>query len=276
MNRASLPRTERAFVALVWDFYETHGRHELPWRTTTDPYHILVSELMLQQTQVARVIPKYEAFLERWPTIGRLAAASLADVLVAWQGLGYNRRAKYLHRCAQVVATEFTGQFPRTETELQKLPGVGPYTAAAIVAFAYDEPVTLIETNVRRVFLHHFFADSLNVPDLNLLPIIARTTPATNVRAWYAALMDYGSYLKQTSPNTNQRSMHYVKQSKFSGSDRQIRGAILRFLATRPSACRHTIIRGLSAHEPERVRAQLTKLEAEGMLRTEEGSIRLG
>ena len=150
-------KKEREFVARVWEYYKAHGRHDLPWRKTTDPYKILVSELMLQQTQVDRVLLKYKAFLKLFPTARRLAAAPLGDVLRAWQGLGYNRRAKFLHQAAQYVTNELKGRWPKDEAGLLALPGVGPYTARAVLAFAYNEPVVLIETNVRQVFLHHLF-----------------------------------------------------------------------------------------------------------------------
>ena len=219
-----------SFQNYIRKWYLSHGRHELPWRQTTDPYKILLSELMLQQTQVERVIPKFLAFLDRFPDTKSLSDASLRDVLVLWQGLGYNRRAKYLYSCAQTIESNYQGHFPQTESELLQLPGIGPYTASAVCAFAYNQPVTLIETNVRTVYLHHFFPEGETIPDSELLSLIKATVDLSQPREWYWALMDYGSYLKKILPNPNRRSKQYTKQSVFKGSLRQVRGEIIRAL----------------------------------------------
>ncbi len=193
---------------------------------------------MLQQTQVERVIPKYQAFLERFPDTKSLAAATLQEIYVLWQGLGYNRRARFLQRTAQEIESAHSGRFPHSSAELLKLPGIGPYTASAICTFAYNEPVTLIETNVRTVFLYHFFAGEDAVTDAQLLPKITQELWQDNPREWYAALMDYGSVLKKLIPNPSRRSKHHTKQSRFDGSVRQVRGELLRLLSqgamTRP------------------------------------------
>ncbi len=228
----------------VWAYYEKHGRHDLPWRLqdskgSFNPYFIMVSEIMLQQTQVGRVIPKYEQFLARFPDVQSLAAAPLADVLVAWSGLGYNRRAKFLWQAARMVVDDFAGTFPETVGELVKLPGIGINTAGAIAAYAFDRPVTFIETNVRTVLIHHFFADQDDITDKQLLPllqqimdnIVADAIPERSSRTWHWALMDYGTYLKQTVGNMNRQSKTYAKQSTFNGSKRQIRGQVLRLLS---------------------------------------------
>ena len=131
---------------LAW--FGRQGR-DLPWRKTRDPYAILVAEIMLQQTQVSRVIARWTAWLERWPTVESLAAAAPADVVRAWSGLGYNRRALSLQRAARAVVVR--GRFPRTYTELRELPGIGPYTASAVACFAFDAQRTALDTNVRRV-----------------------------------------------------------------------------------------------------------------------------
>ena len=219
-----------SFQNFVLRFYQKHGRHELPWRQTDSPYHILVSDLMLQQTQVARVIPKYEAFMQRFPSISTLAQANLSEVLTFWQGLGYNRRAKFLWQLAEKIENSQTKEFPKTESELQQLPGVGPYTASAILSFAYNQPTTIIETNVRTVFLHHFFPMQTEVPDSKLLPLIKQTLYTPNPSEWYWALMDYGAYLKKILPNPSRKSKHHIKQSIFKGSLRQVRGEIIRIL----------------------------------------------
>jgi A/G-specific adenine glycosylase len=185
---------------------------------------------MLQQTQVERVIPKYLAFIERFPSTELLAQASLKEVLVLWQGLGYNRRAKYLFECAKTIEEKYGGTFPQDETTLKELPGIGPYTASAICAFAYNQPVVLIETNVRTVFLYHFFPNETAVSDKLILEMVTTTLDTNNPREWYWVLMDYGSYLKKILPNPSRRSKNYSKQSKFTGSLRQVRGEIIRLL----------------------------------------------
>jgi A/G-specific adenine glycosylase len=258
-------RKEQAFIALVWAFYEKEGRHALPWRKTRDPYRILVSEVMLQQTQVDRVLPKYRAFIRAFPSISALARSPLKDVLIAWQGLGYNRRAKLLHSCASVIAHEHRGKFPRTKEELQTLPGIGPYTASAVLAFSFEVPTALIETNVRSVFLHHFFADDADVPDAALLPYIERTLQKERVREWYWALMDYGSFLKRHTENPSRRSRHHTKQSPFKGSDRSIRGAIVRMLTQGPLT-RTEILARLKEFEDVRIDAILQRLCEEGLV----------
>lgn len=267
-----MTKRERTFVDTVWNFYRAHGRHDLPWRTipidadgVMDPYRILVSEVMLQQTQVSRVIQKYTAFLESFPNVDVLSSASVGSVLRAWQGLGYNRRAKLLHQCAQTVVEHYDGVFPRDREQLAKLPGIGPYTAGAIMAFAYNEPVVLIETNVRTVYLHHFFKTKSEVIDSEIRPFIERTMDHEHPRTWYAALMDYGAYLKQTIGNPNTQSKHYTKQSRFVGSDRQIRGAILR-AAAKQAVDTKTLPDELQAFARSRLTKQLAALVSEDML----------
>ncbi len=255
---------EKKFVETVFEFYRTEGRDNLPWRHTMDPYHILVSEIMLQQTQVDRVIPKFLAFIHAFPTLASLASASLRDVLLHWQGLGYNRRAKMLHACAITLQADFLGKVPDKEKDLLSLPGIGPYTARAVLAFAFNVPLPLIETNVRTVYIHHFFADATDVDDADLLPYIERTLCTENPREWYYALMDYGSYLKRTVGNNISQSKHYNRQSTFKGSDRQIRGAIIRLLAEKPSR-RRDIARVLTS-EDIRIDAQLSRLKSEGLI----------
>ncbi len=222
------------FGQMVWQYYQAHGRHDLPWRLgdasgVLDPYKVLVSELMLQQTQVARVASKFVSFVQQFPTLASLAAAPLAEVLVAWSGLGYNRRAKFLWQAAAAVARDHGGRLPETLGELVKLPGVGPNTAGAVLAYAYNKPAVFVETNIRTVFLYHFFAGQEQVSDKAVADMVARTLP-DNARQWYWALMDYGTHLKQTQGNLNMLSKHYTKQSAFEGSRRQVRGQILREL----------------------------------------------
>ena len=203
---------------------------DMPWRRDTRPYYVLVSELMLQQTQVARVIPKFEAFIKRFPDEKTLAAATLAEVLGLWQGLGYNRRAKYLHDSAKMIRNELDGAFPDTEAALLKLPGVGKNTAGALLAYAYNQPSIFVETNIRTVFIHHFFADDFGVHDRQIAELLDATIDREHPREFYWALMDYGTWLKQQGIRTNHKSQHYKKQSALAGSVREMRGRIVKTL----------------------------------------------
>lgn len=218
-----------SFRAFIWDFYALHKR-DFAWRNTDNPYYVVVSELMLQQTQTHRVEQKFEQFILEFPDFETLAQASLRNVLSLWQGLGYNRRAKYLQQIAQAIMHEHGGVLPADIEKLRALPGIGPYTAGSICAFAFNKPTVFIETNIRAVFLDTFFKDQDRVPDAQLLPLVDATVDRENPREWYYALMDYGVALKKNGKNPNVRSRHYTVQSKFEGSDRQIRGKIIALL----------------------------------------------
>ena len=206
----------------------------MPWRDDTRPYYVLVSELMLQQTQVARVVPKFEAFVARFPDEKVLAAASLADVLKLWQGLGYNRRAKFLHQAAQMIVSEYGGMFPEDEADIVKLPGVGKNTAGAILAYAFNRPAIYVETNVRTVYIHHFFADNFAVDDKQIIELLEATIDRENPRRFYQNLMDYGSWLKSQGVRNISQSRHYKKQSPLRGSVREVRGQIITQLVDGP------------------------------------------
>jgi A/G-specific adenine glycosylase len=262
MKLASQQRS--TFCTEVWRYYRAHGRHELPWRQTQDPYRILVSEVMLQQTQVVRVLPKYREFLQHFPNTKALATAPLGDVLRAWQGLGYNRRAKYLKEAATTVHEVHHGRWPRSAAALQTLPGIGPYTAGAVAAFAYNEAVPIIETNIRTVYLHHFFPDAVAVSEMEILSLVKDTLDHDNPREWYWALMDYGAHLKQQHGNPNRRARAYVAQSRFAGSDRQIRGRIIAHL--RHASATATALAKIIAAEPVRIKRILMALVAEGLV----------
>jgi len=226
-----------------------------------------VSEIMLQQTQVDRVLPKYKAFLKTFPTVQKLADASLGEVLIQWQGLGYNRRAKMLHNCAKEVVENHKGKFPMTHEGLVDLPGIGAYTAGAVMAFSHNLPVPIIETNLRTVYLYHFFKERSDVTDGEILQLIEVTLDQESPREWYWALMDYGSYLKKEFGNPNSKSKNYIKQSKFQGSDRQIRGAVLRTLSgTQKLMTREQILAVLNQFKDIRVDSQIEKLHAEAMV----------
>ncbi len=268
----------RDFRQTVCDHYAQYGR-SFPWRPTgvggraadpIDPYRILVSEVMLQQTQADRVVPKYEAFLDAFPTIQDLATARLADVLALWQGLGYNRRARHLKQAAERVVRECDGRLPDNEEGLVTLPGIGPYTAAAIVAFAANRPAILIETNIRSVYLHFFFPEAGAVDDRELLPLIQQTLDLENPREWYQALMDYGAMLKKQGINPARRSKHYARQAPLKGSSREARGAMVRELVARPGR-RASVLALAAGLSEERAKASLQSLADEGMVRHKGG-----
>jgi A/G-specific adenine glycosylase len=265
-KRFSMKKSNQTFVELVWQYYKKHKRNTLPWRKTKDPYLILVSEVMLQQTQVERVTAKYIAFTKQYPTIADLAEAPLGDVLSLWQGLGYNRRAKLLHTCAKEVM-KGGGVFPRTYRELVALPGIGTYTAGAILAFAYNSAVPIIETNIRTVYLRHFFKTQTDVSDAEILALVRETLDHKRPRDWYYALMDYGAHLKKTYGSLNSQSKHYNRQSTFMGSDRQIRGAIIRLLVQhKKRMTRKQVHLQLSQFSDIRVDSQMTSLVREGLI----------
>lgn len=219
------------FQKTIQDFYRVNNRNFI-WRQNITPYKVLVSEIMLQQTQTARVEPKFIAWLQKFPDIVSLADATKQQVLDAWQGLGYNRRGLWLHEAAKRIVLEFEGQVPNNPEILKTFKGVGPNTAASICAFAFNSPVVFIETNIRTIFLHHFFSNSVErIHDKQLLPLIASTLDSGNSRDWYYALMDYGVYLKKEVKANNKLSSHYACQTKFIGSRRQVRGIIVRILS---------------------------------------------
>jgi A/G-specific adenine glycosylase len=258
------------FRNIVLNHYRDHGR-DLAWRRTTDPYRILVSEIMLQQTQVERVTVKYPAFIDEFPDFPSLARSPLTDILTLWQGMGYNRRAISLQNCARRVVKEYDGILPQDPGVLATFPGIGRATAASICAFAFNMPVVFIETNIRRVFIHFFFSDDEPVHDTDILPLVASSLYQKNPRIWYWALMDLGSALKKTIPNPNRRSTQYVRQSSFEGSDREIRGRIIKTLLTSPDQDIEELIRSIGG-ERDRVLRILSTLEREGFL-TVTGSV---
>lgn len=273
------------FKKTILDFYKERGR-DLPWRPpslklrrdkkTLDPYKILVSEMMLQQTQVSRVIPKYTEFLKHFPTFGILAKAPLAEVLKTWQGLGYNRRAKYLHQTAQKITSDYGGILPANLVLLQELPGIGSGTAGALLAFAFNMPVVFIETNIRSVFIHEFFTNDpvASLHDRILMQYIEKTLDRKNTREWYYALMDYGAMLKATISNPSRRSAHHSTQSRFEGSNRQIRGAIIRALTQKPTINRAELAQ-LIDFPLQRIKMNLIQLTKEGLIVSVSGRYRL-
>ncbi len=221
---------------------------------------------MLQQTQVERVQEKYRAFIAAFPDLSSLSRAPLKDVLSIWQGLGYNRRAIALQRTAQEVIEKNKGGFPSSVDALMQFPGIGRATASAIAAFAFNRPVVFLETNIRRVFIHFFFQEREDVRDVELLPLVEEALDLSNPREWYYALMDYGSMLKKAVPNPNRKSVHYQRQAPFEGSQRQLRGLLLRNLL-QSSGMTKFALRKMINKDPEKIKDALKELEEEGFIR---------
>lgn len=268
-------KTIISFQQFIWDFYRDQGR-SFAWRNNTpavaksyggqvNPYHVVVSEIMLQQTQTYRVEPKYDQFIETFPDFQALASAPLRSVLAAWQGLGYNRRGKYLQQIAQKVVADFNGNLPDDPVVLETFPGIGKGTAGSICAFAFNKPTVFIETNIRAVFIHSFFHNQDAVHDKELMPLIAQALDHDNPREWYYALMDYGVHLKKMYKNPSRKSKHHVKQSKFEGSDRQIRGMIIKLLTEYPYL-EHAQLFALIDKEEQRIEGILGELQQEQLV----------
>lgn len=268
-----------AFCALVRERGAELYR-DLPWRDTRDAYAVMLSEVMLQQTQVARVLGRWEAWIESFPTPAVLAAAPLPPVLEQWQGMGYNRRAVNFKRAMQVVVDEFDGAVPSGLEELLSLPGVGPATAAGVRAFAFDLPGVYLETNVRAVFIHELFPERDGVSDSELRPLVEATCPGRDVRGWYYALLDYGAHLKKTLPNPSRRSKHHTRQSKFEGSHRQKRAFLLRRVLEAPATLAQLagdlnaaeLAAGRERLDAEQVETILNELQAEGFVAFDSGA----
>ena len=258
-----------AFKKLIWKYYKENKRI-LPWREEISPYGVVVSELMLQQTQVSRVLVKYPDFLDKFPDFATLATAPFDKLLRVWQGMGYNRRAKYLQQIAQKITEEYGGVLPEDTSILETFPGIGPATASAIITYTYNKPEVFIETNIRRIYIHHFFSDAEGIADTDIFPFVAKTVHTENPREWYYALMDYGTALAKTVENPNRRSKHYTKQSKFEGSNRQVRGSILKALLENGPLTKEDMVM-VTTFERDRVYPVLDELAQEGFVKEERG-----
>ena len=254
------------FQEKVWREGRAHNRDDLPWRFIDDPYAVLVSEVMLQQTQVKRVLSFWPAFLEAFPDLKALAAADTAEVLRAWQGLGYNRRALALQKCAQVCVADHGGELPATEEKLRALPGIGPATAAGVQAFARNIPGVYLETNVRTVFLHELFPGEVNVPDKRIAPLVAASCSHDKPREWYYALLDFGAHLKSQVANPSRRSSSYSRQSKFEGSHRQKRSFILKQVLAAPGIETAEVKAQLDNQEIQAGRARLSQEDFDALV----------
>ena len=189
------------------------------------------------------MVPFYEKWIRRFPDFASLTDAKFSEIYPYWQGLGYNRRGLNLQKAAQKAITEYQGKLPQDILLLEAFPGIGPYTARAVSIFAFNTPVACIETNIRRVFIHHFFEDKSSISDKQISKLAELALDKKRSREWHWALMDYGAYLKTQVPNPNRRAKNYTIQSKFDGSLRQIRGRVLRNLATGSKTARALKVR---------------------------------
>lgn len=262
------PQKISRFRHFIWDFFRDHGR-SFPWRETRDPYRILVSEMMLQQTQTERVLPKYLQFIDVYPDMPSLSRAQFGEVYPLWQGLGYNRRCLALIAIASRCVEEFGGAIPNCTRTLLSFPSVGPATAAALKAFAWGEPSLYLETNIRRVLLHVWHNRESGVPDRKLLETLEQVMDKDDPRMWYYAMMDYGVHLRKAVANPNTRSRHYTRQKPFKDSDREIRGMVLRILSKKHSATLQEIVQ-IADMPLGRVEYNLNSLVRDGMVACED------
>jgi A/G-specific adenine glycosylase len=259
-----------AFRKLVYSFYSNNSRAHLPWRTDYNPYHIFISEIMLQQTQVDRVINKFIDFTGLFPDFRSLADSSLEDVLAVWKGLGYNRRAVALRNAARIIIEAFGGALPDSPLQLKTLPGIGDATAASITAFAFNKPVVFLETNIRTVLIYHFFREKQNIDDITLMNAAEIVLDRKNPREWYSAMMDYGTMLKKSIGNESKKSRSYKKQTAFRGSRRELRGKILKVILENKS-CTTKKLTALLDNDTESLLPVLSQLVNENIVRCERG-----
>jgi len=260
------------FREAVISHYRRQGR-EFPWRFA-DPWGVMVSEFMLQQTRTERVIPYWENWMKIWPRPEDLADASMEEALREWSGLGYNRRCRCLKDSAAIIAGENGGTVPETPQALLLLPGVGPYISSAVACFAYNYPAVFIETNIRSAVIHCFFPGRNDVRDSEIIPILEAALNHNDPRAWYYALMDYGAFLKKTTTNPSRRSAHYTRQSPFNGSLRQARGRVIKALVSK-GRCSAEELKLTSGLEDEKLYDVLEKLKKESFVAEDGGSYRI-
>lgn len=269
MNKKQIEKFQNEILT-----YYKNNKRPMVWRNISNPYKIFVSEMMLQQTQVKRVKIKYAEFINRFPTIVSVAQANKTDILKIWQGLGYNRRALFIKNTCDEILSKHNGVFPTDVHILTTLPGIGPATAAALCAFAYNQPVFYIETNIRSVLLYFFFKDKQNVHDKEILTVLKRVSPqfslhAISPRDWYYALYDYGTFLKKSlgknKTKLHSQSKHYNKQSKFEGSFRQKRANILTLKLNDATISDSVIIDTLGIH-PQEFEDVIESLHKDGLL----------
>ncbi|MBI3273703.1 MAG: A/G-specific adenine glycosylase [Candidatus Colwellbacteria bacterium] len=267
------------FQKFILDWYRRNNRDYLPWRVTSarkvSPYEIFVSEIMLQQTQVARVLEKYSQFLKAFPTIHHLARAPLGNVLRVWQGMGYNRRARYLKEAAKKIVERYHGVIPSDSALLRALPGVGPYTAGAIACFAYNKPVVFLDTNIRKVLINKFRHGENCVAvydDKELLQIAEKILYQKNPRRWHYALMDYGAVTLAKKKGLLKRVKSYHKQPRFAGSTRYWRSQIMKYLLQYDHASKDELQAFVPSGE---IKPLLSSLAKDGLVETSDDLYRI-
>ena len=262
------------FQKMIYDYYKNHKR-KFPFRENITPYNVLVSEIMLQQTQTRRVSEKYLKFKKKFPDFLSLSIASLEDVLKEWKGLGYNRRAIALKTIADTVIKDFEGKLPDSIDILKSFPQIGHNTASSIITFAFNKSTAFIETNIRRVYIYFFFPNKSKIDDKEILPIVKKSVDNVNPREWYYALMDYGVMLKKAHPELNKKSTHYRKQAPFKGSTRQIRGKILELLIQQGKMEIKNIQSAFDSNEQKEIKNTLNQLEKEGFIEITDDTINI-
>jgi len=223
---------------------------------------------MLQQTQTSRVVEKFLEFTDKYPNFNELANAQTSDILKIWQGLGYNRRALALKSIAETVVNNYDGKLPEDINILKSFPQIGHNTASSIITFAFNVPTVFVETNIRRVYIHFFFQNKKLVSDKEILELVEKTLDFSNPREWYYALMDYGVMLKKRHPELNRKSVHYRKQTKFKGSNREIRGKVLKVILKEKSIKEAEIFKEVS-RDIKTIKEVLNALEDEGFIKKE-------
>lgn len=256
-----------AFRQKILKFARKQGRN-LPWRKTDDPYKILISEFMLQQTQVARVINYYQNWIHLFPDFCSVSRAKKAAVLKAWSGLGYNSRALRLKECCTLICKQHGGILPESLDELMKLPGIGIYTASALLAFAYNKPVPVVDINIRRVYLHEFKLPT-DISYRAISDFAKQFIPKGKSAEWHNALMDYGAAL---SAQIKKKFPPQTKQSKFDGSARQVRGEIIRRLLKGKSVAFTTLLAGIPHPDKTEI---LQKLITENIVSVKNGRYKI-
>ena len=261
-----------SFREIIYDYYRNHKR-EFPFRENITPYNVLVSEIMLQQTQTSRVSEKFVKFTRKFPDFLSLSQAPLDTILKEWKGLGYNRRAIALKKIAEIVIKEYGGNLPDSIEILKSFPQIGHNTASSIRTFAFNIPTVFIETNIRRVYIYFFFPMKNNVSDNEILPIVKETVDKTMPREWYYALMDYGVMLKKVHPDLNKKSSHYRKQAPFKGSSRQVRGQLLKMLIKDETMEIAEIQNKIKNIDPTKLKSILNQLQKEGFIDIDDDNV---
>jgi len=263
-----------SFQNIIYDFYKNHKR-KFPFRENITPYNVLISEIMLQQTQTERVSEKFLKFIEKFPDFISLSHAPLNAILKEWKGLGYNRRAVALKKIAEIIVKDYNGELTDSKETLESFPQIGHNTASSIITFAFNKPKAFIETNVRRVYIYFFFPRKSKIYDREILPIVRLTIDKNNPREWYYALMDYGVMLKKSHPELNKKSAHYRKQEPFKGSSRQIRGELLKMLIDAKTIEIQEIQKRIKTNDSERLKKILNQLQKEGFIKIKENIVQL-